>query len=463
MKSRKDLDPATRSAGDLAGLETALQAARNDPHRSFISTVSVVPESRHEGPLSGIPFAAKDNLDTVELPTTANTPALLTSRPDAENPVIDRLKRAGATLIGKTNMHELGLGVTTDDAAFPATRNPGVPDFSAGGSSGGSGAAVAAGIVPFALGTDTGGSVTIPASWCGVFGFRPSTGRWPGGGVVPLAPTRDTVGVIAESLELISQVDEIVCRASVDEVPASAPGVVVRIGVPLESNTYLSGLSNDVFQVWSQSLSRLAEAKGIELVAVDTEDLHRLESRCGMEIEFFEISFALEQYLNALPTPMSYQDLRTQAARTEVKEVLAESWDARGREERYRAALDVRKELQASYRSLFSWHGLNAIMYPSVPFTATRLGETTTRIDGAAETDIFLAGIRNVNPGSVSGQPTVCLPAGRSDAGMPVGISVEGIRMGDRALLKTAGAVLAQLGDDDSRTLGKRADATQGQ
>lgn len=445
MKSRKDLDPERRNAGDFAGLETSLLAAQNDPYRSFISTISSIPGSRYEGPLGGIPFAAKDNLDSVDLPTTANTPALLTSRPAADNPVIDILKRAGATLIGKTNMHELALGITTDEGAFPATRNPLSPDLSAGGSSGGSGAAVAAGIVPFALGTDTGGSVTIPASWCGVFGFRPSTGRWPGTGVVPLAPTRDTVGMLANSLDLISRVDAIVCPNSMDPTPTPSSGGALRIGVPLEANTYLSGLSRDVYQVWAQSLSRLSEASGIELVPVDTEDLHELESRCGMEIEFFEISHALEQYLNELPVPMSYEELMTQAARPEVAEVLAESWRARGRGEQYREALLVRKELQERYRSLFTVQGLQAILYPSVPFTATRLGETTTRIDGAAESDIFLTGIRNVNPGSVSGQPTVCLPAGNSDSGMPVGISVEGARMRDRELLRVAGAVHSAL------------------
>ena len=127
--------------------------------------------------LAGLRFAVKDNIDAAGFPTTAGTPGLA-HVPAGDAPVVARLKAAGAHLVGKTNMHELSLGITSNNAHTGPVRNPVDLLRVAGGSSGGSAAAVAAGEVDFALGTDTGGSVRIPAAFCGVYGFRPSTGRY---------------------------------------------------------------------------------------------------------------------------------------------------------------------------------------------------------------------------------------------------------------------------------------------
>ncbi|MFJ3018501.1 amidase family protein [Streptomyces collinus] len=134
-------------------------------------------ESR--GPLAGVPFAVKDNIDLAGLPTTAGTSFLDRNLPPQSASVVSRLVDAGALAVAKTNMHVLALGVTSNNATFGPVRNPADRDRSAGGSSGGSATAVAAGSVPFALGTDTGGSVRIPAAFCGIVGFRPSTSRYP--------------------------------------------------------------------------------------------------------------------------------------------------------------------------------------------------------------------------------------------------------------------------------------------
>lgn len=427
----------------------AIRAAECETWGSFVAIAELPREPAERGaeigPLVGMPFAAKDNLDTASLPTTANSPGLMGSRPRATHRVIEVLESSGARLIGKTNMHELALGITTNEAAFPATRNPRDPSCSAGGSSGGSAAAVAAGIVPFALGTDTGGSLSIPASWCGVVSFRPSTGRWPGDRVVPLSPTRDTVGVIAESLALVEQVDSVVCprsaRAAVDR-----NGAPIRIGIPNPESVFLSELADDVRAVWDASLARLADCTGLETVTVETDPLHRLEAASGAEIEFFEISHALEAYLAALPTPMSFQELRAKVARSDVGELLDESWRARRRAGEYRSALETRTRLQGQYRDLFAHHGLSAIAYPSVPVTATKVGVERCALGGATDRDIFAVGTRNVNPGSVAGQPAVSIPAGSVDDGLPVGISIEGARFADSDVIATAAAVAEALG-----------------
>src|SRR5699024_10238584 len=183
--------------------------------------------SQNSGALAGIPYAVKDNIDTVALPTTSNTPALVGSRRKTDHEVVARLQAAGAMLVGKTSLHKLAFGITNVAAAYPAARNPFDKARSSGGSSGGSGAAVGAGIVPFAIGTDTGGSISIPAAWCGVYGYRPTIGRWPEWGAAPLSKTRDAVGVIAESLDYLQRVDATL-RDHSTEATLSSP---MRIGI----------------------------------------------------------------------------------------------------------------------------------------------------------------------------------------------------------------------------------------
>ena len=154
--------------------------------------------------LHGIPILVKDNINTVDFLTTGGTPALANHQPSADAGVITRLKNAGALIVGKTNMHELAFGITSNNAFTGAVHNPYDRKLITGGSSGGSAAAVSAHIVPVSLGSDTGGSNRIPASLCGVCGFRPTTGRYPGDGLINLSKTRDTVGIFAHSVSDIA-------------------------------------------------------------------------------------------------------------------------------------------------------------------------------------------------------------------------------------------------------------------
>ena len=152
--------------------------------------------------LDGVPIAIKDNIDVVGLPTTNG----LATRwmPTANAPVMRRFRDAGMLILGKLNMHEGALGATTDNRHYGRCVHPALPGFTPGGSSGGSAAAVAAGLCPVALGTDTMGSVRIPAAYCGIVGFKPSQTYWPVIGVMPLAFGLDTIGPLARSVEDIA-------------------------------------------------------------------------------------------------------------------------------------------------------------------------------------------------------------------------------------------------------------------
>ncbi|MEU3509393.1 amidase family protein [Streptomyces longwoodensis] len=209
------------------------------------------------GPLCGIPLAVNDNIDVAGLPTTACTPALAHHVPRRDSGVWQLCARAGAVVMGKTTMHELAYGVTGAHAGRFTARNPTDSGRLAGGSSSGTAAAVAAGIVPAGLGTDTGGSARIPAAHCGVVGFRPSTGRYPGRGTVQISTTRDTVGVLARSVDDVCVLDAVLsgeAHAGADLEPPEPPVVVVPRAIAW------SGLDPEVARVAEAALDTLRSA-----------------------------------------------------------------------------------------------------------------------------------------------------------------------------------------------------------
>jgi aspartyl-tRNA(Asn)/glutamyl-tRNA(Gln) amidotransferase subunit A len=183
------------------------------------------------GPLAGVPLAVKDIIDHAGRPTTAGS-SFLRDAARTTAPVLARFEAAGAVVIGRTGLHEFAFGFSSENDWFGSVRNPWNPMTSPGGSSGGSGVAVAAGLAPLALGTDTGGSVRVPAALCGVFGFKPTFGRVPLDGVFPLAATIDTVGPLAQSAADL----DLAFRVAAGIPPGSQASVAdlgdLRIGIP---------------------------------------------------------------------------------------------------------------------------------------------------------------------------------------------------------------------------------------
>lgn len=407
------------------------------------------PISGPSGTLGGSTFAVKANIEVAGMPTTAATPGLMGWRPVQDAPIVARLRAAGAALLGIANMHELALGTTSTVSAHGAARHPTHADRVPGGSSGGSAAAVAAGLVDFAVGTDTGGSCRIPAALCGCVGFRPSQGRYPSEGMVSLSPTRDTAGVLASSVAWVRAVD-LVCSAT----DAEAPPVDVsslRLGVPRAG--FYDDLSADLQRVVEVAIARLQEA-GAELVEVDLTDALDANAACAMAIVLYESVRELAVFLARRP-----------ALGLDVRELLAQVGGSRERTalesqlgpsavsgEAYRSALlDDRPRLQRAYDAALVDHRLDALLVPTTRSVAPRLDEVETIEHNGRRADAFALLIANTDASSNAGVPSLSVPAGRTHGGLPVGMEVVGRFGADRHLLRV-GEVL-------ERTIGPSAAA----
>lgn len=418
--------------------------AESAPAGIFISvgaahaTYSTSQPGLSAGRLDGVGFAAKDNIETSQLPTTAGTEALRGSWPRRDAGVIRALRSAGACLVGKTNLHELAFGITGDNGSFGPTRNPRDPDRSAGGSSSGSAAAVAEGIVPFALGTDTGGSIRIPAAHCGVVGFRPTTGRYPSTGVVPLSWTRDTVGIIARTVDDVAYVDSVMAG---DWRFDTRDGSKVRLG--WSTDGFGGDLAPEVAVAMREACASLV-GSGITLIEVHTERLLEIDAACGFPITFFESARTLPGYLYTLDgarADLGIKGLSRVSRSPDVHLILEQLLHTGVTRRDYDAALSGRTRLQSAYAELFSANRVDALVYPTVAVTAPKLSQTQIVTPSGREWPVFDLTIRNTSPGSVAGLPSLSLPGLNSSEGLPVGLSLEAPVGSDRALLGLAACV----------------------
>ena len=386
-------------------------------------------------PLAGIPVAIKDNIDTTDLPTSGGTRALLASRPTRNAIVVERLRQSGGLIAGKTNLHELALGGTTNNAVTGACRNPWNPLRIPGGSSGGSAVAVASRMVPAALGTDTGASVRLPAALCGVVGFRPSTGRYASQGLLHLSPTKDTVGPMARSVADVALLDALLAQE-----PTSLPDVSLkglRLGVP--RGHFFEGADPQVLAVIEQALDTLV-SEGVVCVTLDVPDLKLHNDATGSTLVMFEMVQSLAAYAKAKGLSMSA--LVAGVGSPDVARLLSQQLGHdRVTATAYAAALARRKKLQTAYALHFADHRLDALAFPTCLMTAPPIGhDDTVHIDGR-QVPTFKTLIRNTDPGSNAGLPGISLPAGLTAEGLPVGLELDGALGTDRHLLAVAAAI----------------------
>ena len=366
------------------------------------------------GPLMGVPVGVKDIVDVAGLPTRCGSPAYPATPAASDATLVRRLRQGGAVVVGKTTTHELACGVYT-----PPVSNPWDLGRIPGGSSGGSGAAVAAGIVPMAIGSDTGGSIRIPASLCGTVGLKATYGRVSRAGVAALAwsldhlgPLTSTVEGCAASLEVLAGPDPGDPSASSRPVPQYSRSLDrgvdgLRIGVlhgpPVEP------MQTDVAETFAASADLLG-SQGAAMVGVEVPELEY-----GLAAEFGIVAPEAAAYHRELLR--SSPDQIDPGIRTLlVAGLMMEP-------EHYFKALQARRAIAGALRRVFVENGLDGLLTPTLPATAAPKGEDDFCF-GAVTEPVVLAYVRTTGPFNLSGLPALSVPAGFDRDGLPIGLQI---------------------------------------
>ena len=412
------------------------------------------------GPLAGVPISIKDNLCTRGVETTCSSKILEGWKPPYNATVIEKLKEAGAVVMGKTNLDEFAMGSSTENSAFGPTRNPHNLELVPGGSSGGSAAAVAAGFSPLALGSDTGGSIRQPAALCGVVGVKPTYGRVSRYGLVAFASSLDQVGPFANTVSDAALTLEVISghdprdSTSIPEKPLNISEVLnqgvdgMRIGVIEElSGKGLEGISPDVSSRVEEAIKVFSNAGAIVESASVPASIYGLSAY--YVIAPAEASSNLARYdgirfgprTEAATTAETMTATRTKGFGDEVKRRImlgtyalsAGYYDAYyGKSQRVRTL--IMNDFAKAYEKF------DILISPTAPTTAFPLGDKT-----ADPMQMYLQDVCRI-PSNLAGHPAMSVPFGVGEDGMPVGIQILAPAMAEREMFQAAKVLESESG-----------------
>lgn len=423
------------SATDLVELSLKAIGVHNAATHAFIrvdadtarASARAVDEERaagiNRGPLHGLPISLKDLIDVAGQPTTAASKVFAHRVAHADAPITARLRAAGAVLIGKTNLHEFALGTTSEDSAYGPVLNPWDHTRSAGGSSGGSAVAVATGMGLASVGTDTGGSIRIPAAACGVVGLKPSKGDVPLTGVVPLSTTFDHAGPLARSVQDAAWLWSIIADRAVHTVqPVSTSGL--RLGIL--SGYFGAPLESDVASAFDHACEQLRAAGVTTTTAL-----------------FNQAPRITETYVNTvLPEGASWHAPWLDSREADYCPTVHARFKS-GRDVPAVAYLQAQKECELMRQAVDELlASVDALILPTLPIVAPVSGQNVITI-GGAEIQVRAAMLKHTQLFNMTGHPAITLPVG--SAGLPVGLQLVGPSNDTTRLLDIAAACEAAL------------------
>ncbi|HXX70866.1 MAG TPA: amidase [Candidatus Acidoferrum sp.] len=383
------------------------------------------------GPLHGIPISLKDNFLTRGIRTTAGSTILADFVPDQDSRVAKSLAEAGAILLGKTNMHEFAYGITGENPHYGSSRNPWSPERISGGSSGGSAVAVATGMGLVSVGTDTGGSIRIPAALCGIVGLKPTFGLVSVEGVVPLGASFDHVGPLARSVSDASMVLE----AIAGKYPRGALRPSYRTLRRQRPRRFRLGWPKDFFfeRIDPEIRSAIdAAAKTFATLGAQIK-----------EIALPHLPTAVDRATSLVVAEANYYH-ESQGYYPSCSEQYGEDvrghleWGHNLRAVDFLRGLDARRDLMEDFRRAFEQ--VDIILAPTAPISAPRIGHSQIRVAGERETTVRAELLRLTRPANLSGLPAISIPCGFTSEGLPVGLQLLGPRWGEARLLAIARA-----------------------
>ncbi|MER6559069.1 amidase [Streptomyces sp. NPDC001027] len=400
---------------------------------------------RSRGPLHGIPFALKDNIDASGVPTTASSSVWADRVPVHDSAVMDRLTAAGAVLVGKTHMHEFAYGLIT-----PQTRNPWASDRVVGGSSGGSAAAVAVGSAAFALGTDTGGSIRVPASFNGLVGLKPTYGVVSRHGVAPLSWSMDHVGPLTRSARDAALVLQVIAgRDPRDPASVVSPHLHrtgqgcgdlrgMRIGVP--ANYFFEHVAPQVTDAVRRATDQLVALGATAITVTSPLTAYLVPTLWGHVAP--EAAAAHEDHLRRCP------DLFSDGLRTllEAGRMIAA--------DDYLRAQRCRTLIRRAWREMFTT--IDVLATPTVATTALLRSQSEIRWSDGFTEDVTDGLLRLTSPANVTGLPALTLPIGEDSSGLPIGMQLIGDRLAEPDLLRMSEIYEEALGNGTDAGLRRR-------